>query len=907
MESRSAKRFFSLIFALLFAFSSLTISPLTVTAADENDPTPENIGILPCENEAGVSVSYAKLFEENGAPITAVPGLGSHGGHETRLVRTENGVYATYITKSEPADEAHQTWDNGIATFSIVKITSDGFHVIYTDIFPQSQGSCTPNIINAGDGRLFVTILCGDPDRYHYTMGTPEFTNAASLSVYEVDTATDTVTAPDAPTVIDYNTTPFEDHGYGYTQPILDTEHGKLYALACGGEAPGYMAWFIYDLETRTWDTTCHTYELFARYCYINGYPDGNGGFTLVVERDAPITALKEALGVNFSTTSGYAFDAISIMHVSDPTVDELEEIPVCFPTYDAEGYNNTGKNRMDSASHYGVGGCTYLDDSDRLHIIYTHKCGNTSVTSVYHAIYDLEGNEIYKKLISTSLLPKNGTKTYKGTNGFAMTQGSDGKYYIFVLPNVAVATLEIWSSPAEDGKKFTKIVGPLTLTDSDGNSIPSAKVPIIANTRNHSAIDGVTDIMFHSTDTVNGGDPYYFISVRLDDPSAHEHDYVGVVTEPTCTEQGYTTYTCSICGDEYVDDYVDPLGHEWGEWTAVSGPTCEENGEETRTCSRCGMTEDRSVDALGHDYVAEVTEPTCEEQGYTTHTCSRCGDSFIDGYVDALGHDYVAEVTEPTCEKQGYTTHTCSRCGDTYVDGYVNPLGHEWNEGIETKPATETEDGVMTYTCTRCGETRTEIIPKTGRELIDTSKIFSDVKPGKWYTEAINYVYTYELMNGMTDNTFEPDSEMSRAMLVTVLWRAEGSPAPQGTAPFTDLKAKWYKQAVAWAYENNIVKGITNTEFSPDRFITREQIATILYRYAEFKGRDVSAKTDFDRFPDGKRVSKYAVTAMSWAVAEELINGTKVGNTVYLDPKGNATRAQLAVILMRYLRNSNG
>ena len=901
MEFCSVKRFFSLIFAVLFVISSLTITPLTVAAAEEDDPTPENIGTLFTDENTGVTVSFVRRFEENGVPLTAVSGLGSHGGHEMRIVHTEYGTYATYISGLRDKDDEHESWDNGIATFSIIKVTADGFRVIFTDDFPKSNGSCTPNIINAGDGKLYVTILCGDPDRYFETMGTPEFTNAASLSVYEVDTATDTVTAPDAPTVIDFETTPFQDHGYGYTMPILDTEHGKLYALACGGEAPGYMAWFIYDLETRTWDPECHTFELFARYCYINGYPDGNGGFTIVVERDAPITALKEALGVNFSTTGGYAFDAISVMHVADPAVDELEEIPVCFPEYTAEGYNNTGKNRMDSASHYGVGGCTYLDSSDLLHIIYTHKCGNTSVVSVMHAIYDLEGNEIYKKLIPTSLLPKNGTKTYKGANGFAMTQGADGKYYIFVLTNATVATLEIWSSPADDGKTFKKIVGPLTLTDPEGNTVSSALIPIIANTRNRSLIDGVADIMFHSTSTVNGGDPYYFVSVRLNEPE-HVHDYVAVVTEPTCTEQGYTTYTCSECGDTYVDDYTDALGHDWGEWTETAGPTCSEAGSQTRVCGRCGEEESRTVDPLGHDYEAVVTDPTCTEQGYTTHTCPRCHDSYVDTYTDALGHDYQTATTGPTCTEQGYTTYTCVRCGDSYVGDYTDPLGHDWDDGAVTLPATEKEDGVMTYTCRRCAETRTEVIPKTGRELIDSTKVFKDVKPGKWYTEAVDYVYTYELMNGMTDDTFAPNADMSRAMLVTVLWRAEGSPAPKGSAPFTDLKARWYKDAVAWAYENKIVNGITATSFAPDSSVTREQIAAIFYRFAGFKGRDVSGAADITKFPDGSKVSKYARPAMSWAVADGLISGTKIGGADYLDPKGNATRAQVATILMRYL-----
>ncbi len=181
----------------------------------------------------------------------------------------------------------------------------------------------------------------------------------------------------------------------------------------------------------------------------------------------------------------------------------------------------------------------------------------------------------------------------------------------------------------------------------------------------------------------------------------------------------------------------------------------------------------------------------------------------------------------------------------------------------------------------------------------------FSDVKDGKWYTEAIKYAYENELMNGMTETTFEPDSPMSRAMLVTVLWRSENSAAPKGESPFTDLKAKWYKQAVAWAYENDVVKGTTETSFSPDAPVTREQIATIFFRFAQYRGRDTAARDSVDKFPDGAKVSKYAKTAMEWAVGVGLISGTKEGNKTLLDPKGNATRAQVATILMRYLTSN--
>ena len=121
-------------------------------------------------------------------------------------------------------------------------------------------------------------------------------------------------------------------------------------------------------------------------------------------------------------------------------------------------------------------------------------------------------------------------------------------------------------------------------------------------------------------------------------------------MTAPTCTDNGYTTYTCSRCGDDYTDDYTEPLGHDLGEWIVTTDPTCTDAGEETRYCSRCDAYETQPVDPLGHNYVVEYTEPTCTEKGYTTHTCTRCGDAFVDAYVPALGHDFVDGI--------------CTRCG---------------------------------------------------------------------------------------------------------------------------------------------------------------------------------------------------------------------------------------------------
>ncbi|MBQ6677315.1 MAG: hypothetical protein IJM71_04635 [Clostridia bacterium] len=182
---------------------------------------------------------------------------------------------------------------------------------------------------------------------------------------------------------------------------------------------------------------------------------------------------------------------------------------------------------------------------------------------------------------------------------------------------------------------------------------------------------------------------------------TSHTHNYLPEVTAPTCSEQGYTTYTCSVCGDAYVDDYVDPIPHTYE--SVVTPPTCSEQGYTTYTCSVCGAYYvDDYVDALPHTFESVVTAPTCSDQGYTTYTCSVCGYSYLDDYVDPVPHMYESTVTPPTCSEQGYTTYTCSVCGAYYVDDYVDALPHTY-ESVVTAP-TCSEQGYTTYTCSVCG-----------------------------------------------------------------------------------------------------------------------------------------------------------------------------------------------------------
>ena len=179
-------------------------------------------------------------------------------------------------------------------------------------------------------------------------------------------------------------------------------------------------------------------------------------------------------------------------------------------------------------------------------------------------------------------------------------------------------------------------------------------------------------------------------------------HSYHSVVTDPTCTEGGYTAHICTACGDSYVDDYVDATGHSYGEWYEVDAPACSTAGEDRRDCDDCDHYETRVVDALGHDLKQhEAKEPTCTAVGWKDYeTCSRCDYSTYEE-IPATVHNHAAEVTPPTCTEQGYTTYTC-HCGDSYVDSYVDALGHDY-EAVITEP-TYTEAGYTTYTCTVCG-----------------------------------------------------------------------------------------------------------------------------------------------------------------------------------------------------------
>ena len=190
-----------------------------------------------------------------------------------------------------------------------------------------------------------------------------------------------------------------------------------------------------------------------------------------------------------------------------------------------------------------------------------------------------------------------------------------------------------------------------------------------------------------------------------------------------------------------------------------------------------------------------------------------------------------------------------------------------------------------------------------------DTAKVtiedwvnpFNDVKESDWFYEAIYYAHVNGLMNGVATDEFDPKGSMTRAMIVTILWRYEGSPETNGSN-FTDVKdGQWYSDAIAWANENGIVNGYGDGIFGVNDKITREQFAVILYRYAEYKGFDVSKTADLSGFSDADKISDWALTAVKWAVAEGLIKGR---TAMSIAPDGTANRAEAATLFMRYIED---
>ncbi len=296
---------------------------------------------------------------------------------------------------------------------------------------------------------------------------------------------------------------------------------------------------------------------------------------------------------------------------------------------------------------------------------------------------------------------------------------------------------------------------------------------------------------------------------------------------------------------------------HSFGKWTPVVPATCIESGIDERTCSVCGWTEERVSEPAGH-----IWDEGVEQDGKMLYTCLICGVTKLDDHV----HSYEAVVTAPTCTEAGFTTYTCS-CGDSYVADETAALGHDW-KGTG---------------CTRCDATR--------------SNPFTDVPEDSFYIDPVLWAVEKGITNGATETTFNPEGDLQRAQVVTMLWRAAGEPMPTTTVnPFTDVTEEdFFYNAVLWAEEKGITNGISATEFAPYGVTNRAQAVTFLWRYLE-----KPETTATNSFTDVEAGAWYA-SPINWAVENGVTNGMGDGT---FGIELNCNRAHMVTFLYRALAN---
>ena len=323
---------------------------------------------------------------------------------------------------------------------------------------------------------------------------------------------------------------------------------------------------------------------------------------------------------------------------------------------------------------------------------------------------------------------------------------------------------------------------------------------------------------------------------------------------------------------------------HFWPAGTTYADTVADMNDWLTARIAQMSAVYDHTWDA------GVVTkEPTCAASGTRVYT-NDVGETMTEAIPAKPHTPETIPAVAATCTASGLTEGSkCSVCGATLTAQKVIPAAHHYVDGV----------------CTVCGAEDPTAVPCPGGEACPGHKFTDMPSTANWAHNGIDFVVAHKLFAGTSDTTFEPNTELTRAMIVEILYCLEGEPAVEAENPFTDVSSDaWYTKAVLWAASNNIVAGIGNGRFDPNGTATREQAATILYEYARFKGCDVDVYGDLSSFADAGSVSAFARAPMTWAVAEGLISGAVINGQTLLDPQGVTTRAQFAMIMMQYVLN---
>lgn len=339
----------------------------------------------------------------------------------------------------------------------------------------------------------------------------------------------------------------------------------------------------------------------------------------------------------------------------------------------------------------------------------------------------------------------------------------------------------------------------------------------------------------------------------------ADDDTYYRIVKEATASANGVREVVCADCGQVVATEEYPATDTMQGAWVQTKAPTCTEAGVKTKG------SQTAAIPAKGH--------------GITAWKVSK----------------------KATCTAEGMKVLCCEDCGKVLETKSIEKTSHTAGKWQVYKTAKTYCQGTQAILCTACGTVlNTRPIDKIalGTPAID----YTDVMSGTWYYDAVNFSLANGIFTGTSGTTFKPNDIMSRAMFVTVLGRLNGVAVKGGKTQFKDVPTgTWYTGYVKWAADNNIVNGISATSFAPNSAITREQICTIMVRYCDYAGIKLTAKQDEVFFKDMDLAGKYAVSSIMICQRAKLINGKGNG---YFDPKGKATRAEVAKILQNFAVN---
>ena len=345
---------------------------------------------------------------------------------------------------------------------------------------------------------------------------------------------------------------------------------------------------------------------------------------------------------------------------------------------------------------------------------------------------------------------------------------------------------------------------------------------------------------------------------------------------------------TSQITYNTYLVTFNSQGGSQVAAQTVTAGGTVKQPASPTKT---------------GYTFAGWYRDAACQTPwNFTTDTVTGNLTLYAKWTVKSTTPTYTPTVSQPengtvtvtpTNPKQGATVTVTPKPNTGYEVDTITVTDKNGN------PVQVTDNGDGTYRFTQPASKVTVAVTFTETKQPTPDLPFTDVDPTAWYAEAVSYMLERGLMTGTAPDTFSPNSTTTRGMIVTILYRLEGEPSAANDGTFTDVDSgTWYTDPIAWVAANGVVEGTTPTTFAPNAPVTREQMATILYRYLAAKGYDVTARADLSAYTDANQVSSYATEAMSWANALGLITGDTPAT---LTPQGNATRAQVATILMRF------